>query len=218
MAVPARDVQRGRAVPRGPVHLRCQPISAVRAPLLLSFAALDCWCRPLDVHSKIRPKRERRPLGRRARRTRRTRPPARGARRARASRTRARHGGGNRWPTRLLPSSSRRCPRAARRPAVFGDAAAPSMLRRALRAQLCQRLRTSSPAAEGGGVGISPPARTRGKACGTNPAGRSQRTHRGSGRPRSSRSATPLPQPCPRSSRSRDRGLRTSLGHSGSKL
>ena len=30
------------------------PISAARAPLLLSFAALDCWCRPLEGHSKAK--------------------------------------------------------------------------------------------------------------------------------------------------------------------
>ena len=30
------------------------PISAARAPFLLIFAALDCWCRSLEVRSKIR--------------------------------------------------------------------------------------------------------------------------------------------------------------------
>ena len=38
----------------GVAYLRCRPIAAVRPPLLLTFAASDCWCRPLEAHSKIR--------------------------------------------------------------------------------------------------------------------------------------------------------------------
>ena len=47
----------GAAAPHkgAPAYLRCRPMSAVRAPLLLIFAALDCL--RLDVHSEIRTSR-----------------------------------------------------------------------------------------------------------------------------------------------------------------
>ena len=38
----------------GLVPAGVDPISAVRAPLLLILAALECWCYPLEVHSNIR--------------------------------------------------------------------------------------------------------------------------------------------------------------------
>ena len=39
---------------RAIAYLRRRPISAARAPLLLIFAALDCWCRPFEGHSNAR--------------------------------------------------------------------------------------------------------------------------------------------------------------------